>query len=132
MRWRRALVGFLLVILPLGSSGQARGLSQAPIQDRSFDLAAVTDLWLADGYPGLRMDRQPVRIQTRIWYAGPDDWRIERHYLTPPPQAALVGIFLHGPSLFVRHGSIVWVYYARTRTYASRSPLDVAVAYPST
>lgn len=131
MIWPRTLLGLLLVILPIGSSEQPRGLSHALAQDRSFAVTAVTEWWLAEGYPGLRIDRRPVRIETRIWYAGPDAWRIERHYLTPPPQAALVGVFLPGPSLLVRHSSIVWVYDARTRTYASRSPLDVGVAYPS-
>ncbi len=83
---------------------------------RSFTLTATTDIWLANGYSGLPQDTTPLRLQTTLWYAAPDQWRVERAYLTPPSQQALVGTFLPRPNVAVRHGSVYWAYDALHHT----------------
>jgi hypothetical protein len=131
MLCRYVLVG-LLAALPLsaGSAGPVRAARVAG-DVRSFMLTATQEIWLDNGYPGLRMDTTPVRIQTMVWYAAPTRWRIERRYLTPPPQPALVGVFRPEPSVSVRDGRTWWSYDAVHHTASRQTAPDVQDVYPS-
>ncbi len=115
----RCLLTILAVSLSWSAPVSARQVQDgAPAQPgsvRSFVLTATTEIWLANGYPGLRMETTPVRIRTTLWYADPNHWRIERSYLTPPSQRALVGTFL-GTSTSLQDGSVSWSYDALQHT----------------
>ncbi len=97
---------------------------------RSFMLTATQEVWLDNGYAGLRMDTTPVRILTRLWYASPMRWRIERSYLTPPAQPALVSAFLPSPNVSVRNGHTWWGYDAVRHTATVRSVASVQDMFP--
>ena len=97
---------------------------------RSFKLTAMQEIWLDNGYAGLRMDTTPVRIQIRLWYASPTQWRIERSYLTPPAQPALASAFLPSPNVSVRNGHLWWGYDAAHHTAMVRSVASVQDMFP--
>ncbi len=127
MGHRNAFIGLgMALLLTGGTTRQARAIPPHG-GVRGFALTTVQELWLANGYPGVRGETAPVRIETKAWYAAPDRWRIERHYLTPPAEPALVGVFTPQPTVTVRHGPIAWTYDAASHTYAARAPLSSPV-----
>jgi len=107
----------------VGGGAPPRDNATAPSSVRSYMLTATEEIWLANGYPGLRMDTAPVRIQTTLWYDSPARWRIENYYRTPPAQRALMGAFLPNPNVSVRNGRVYWTYDSSHHT-ATRQTLS--------
>jgi outer membrane lipoprotein-sorting protein len=127
MGHRYAAIG-LVMALPLANGTTGRiGAMQPHGGVRSFVVTAVQEMRLANGYPGVRGETAPLRVETTVWYAAPDRWRIERYYLVPPAEPALAGVFTPHPNVTVRNGPIAWTYDASSRTYAARSPLSSSV-----
>lgn len=102
----------------------------SPRRVRSFVLTATQEIWLDNGYAGLRMDTTPVRMRIRLWYASSTRWRIERSYLTPPAQPALASAFLPSPNVSVRDGRTWWGYDAMHHTATVQSIASVQGVFP--
>ncbi len=128
MLHRYAFIGLVVALLLAGGTTKPVRAVQKNGGVRGFVLTTVQEMWLANSYPGVRGETSPVRFETKVWYAAPDHWRIERYYVTPPAEPALAGVFKPNPNVTARNGPIAWTYDASSHTYASRSPLSSPVA----